>query len=174
MRRFIFSLVAMFGVSVAGAGGASNDIKIADNDTGGELVTTSGDIYIGLKSLAQSAQSDTGSITINQGANVSGKVATVSGAIQVDGAHVGGGIETARGDINIGANSQIDEGILVRALYTGVFFGTERRPRIVIGPHAQIRGTLKFKHDVDLFVSDTATIGDVDGAKVQKFSGAQP
>jgi hypothetical protein len=37
-----------------------------------------------------------------------------------------------------------------------------------------VQGTLQFKREVELYVSDSATIGTVDGATPQKFSGDQP
>jgi hypothetical protein len=52
--------------------------------------------------------------------------------------------------------------------------GTSRKPRIVIGPHATVQGTLSFKRDVELYVSDSATIGKVEGATATKFSGEHP
>jgi hypothetical protein len=54
------------------------------------------------------------------------------------------------------------------------FHMSSHKPRIVIGPHATVAGTLEFKREVDLYVSDSATIGKVEGASPQKFSGEQP
>jgi hypothetical protein len=44
----------------------------------------------------------------------------------------------------------------------------------VIGPHAVVQGTLEFRREVELYVSDSAQIGAVKGATAQKFSGANP
>jgi len=44
----------------------------------------------------------------------------------------------------------------------------------VIGPHAVVQGTLEFRRDVVLQVSDSAQIGPVKGATPVKFSGQQP
>ena len=96
-----------------------------------------------------------------------------NGGIQLDAAHVGGGIDTVNGDITIGANSRVEGGILVEENHSW-FASNSRKPRIVIGPHAVVQGTLKFKREVELWVSDSATIGAVDGASAQKFSGDRP
>ena len=45
---------------------------------------------------------------------------------------------------------------------------------VVIGPHAVVQGTLEFRREVELKVSDSAQIGPVKGATVEKFSGATP
>ena len=45
---------------------------------------------------------------------------------------------------------------------------------MVIGPGSVVQGTLNFEREVELYVSDTATIGAVEGAKVVRFSGERP
>jgi hypothetical protein len=44
----------------------------------------------------------------------------------------------------------------------------------VIGPHAVVQGTLEFRREVVLEVSDSAQIGTVKGATPVKFSGERP
>jgi predicted acyltransferase (DUF342 family) len=79
------------------------------------------------------------------------------------------------GDITIGANSRVEGGILVDKPNNGWFHsGSTRKPVIVIGPHAVVQGTLEFRREVVLKVSDSAQIGPVKGATVEKFSGATP
>ena len=87
---------------------------------------------------------------------------------------MGGGIETVSGDIDIGANSHVEGGILVDADHSWFHFGSSRDPRIVIGPHAVVQGALTFKREVTLYVSDSATVGKIDGAKAIRFSGDKP
>ncbi|MGH8136993.1 MAG: hypothetical protein ACREVV_02190 [Steroidobacteraceae bacterium] len=116
-----------------------------------------------------------GHIALDKQADVAGRLTNVNGSIQLDAAHVGGGIETTTGDIDIGANSRVEGGILVNKENEGWFsFGSPRIPRVVIGPGAVVKGTLKFLREVKLYVSDRATIGPVEGATAVKFSGAQP
>ena len=91
----------------------------------------------------------------------------------IEQAHVGGGIETSSGDITIGANSRVEGGVLVNEDHSWFHVSTHK-PHIVIGPHATVQGTLQFKREVELYVSDSATIGKVEGATPHKFSGDQP
>jgi hypothetical protein len=56
----------------------------------------------------------------------------------------------------------------------GFSWGRNKNPRIVIGPHAVVDGTLEFRRDVDLYVSDTAKVGTITGATASKFSGDHP
>jgi cytoskeletal protein CcmA (bactofilin family) len=118
-----------------------------------------------------------GHISLDEGADVLGRLTTVNGAIQLRAAHVGGGIETTTGEVNIGPNSRVEGGILVRedkSWFSWFSFGSPTIPRVVIGPGAVVKGTLRFEREVKLYVSDRATIGPVEGATVNKFSGEHP
>jgi cytoskeletal protein CcmA (bactofilin family) len=115
-----------------------------------------------------------GPISLDREADVSGRLTNVNGAIQLDAAHVGGGIETTAGDIDIGPSSRVEGGILVKEDNTWFSFFSPKIPRVVIGPGAVVKGTLKFQREVKLYVSDRATIGPVEGATVNKFTGEHP
>jgi len=150
-------------------------IDVGSNATLDSLETVNGGLRLGEKvKVAKTVETVNGSITLDNGADVAGKLSNVNGGIHLDNAHVGGGIDTVSGDIDIGANSRVEGGILVEADHSWFRVGSGRLPRVVIGPHATVQGKLTFKRDVELYVSDSATIGDVEGAKPVKFSGDKP
>ena len=150
-------------------------IDVGNDATLDSLETVNGGLRIGEKTkIARTVETVNGSITLAAGADVAGKLGNVNGGIHLDRAHVGGGIETVSGDIDVGANSRVEGGILVEADNSWFRVGSGRLPRIVIGPHATVQGALTFKRDVDLYVSDSATIGNVQGAKPIKFTGDKP
>ena len=76
--------------------------------------------------------------------------------------------------MDIGANSRIEGGITYNEDHSWFHTGTSRKPRVVIGPRATVQGTLSFKRDVELYISDSATVGKVEGATATKFSGDHP
>ena len=116
-----------------------------------------------------------GSIILDDHADVAGRVTTADGEIHLENAHVGGGIVTRRGDINVGSGSHVEKGIRVkRSFCLCINAGVFSNPRVVIGPGAVVQGPLIFERKVTLYVSDTATIGDVVGATSVRFSGASP
>jgi hypothetical protein len=94
--------------------------------------------------------------------------------MDIDAAHVGGGLKTVNGDIEVGPDSRIEGGILVEKPNLNWFNRNRRVPRIVIGPGAVVEGRLRFEHEVQLLVSDRAKIGAVEGAKAVTFSGDEP
>ncbi|MDE2085221.1 MAG: hypothetical protein KGI64_10200 [Xanthomonadaceae bacterium] len=153
----------------------NGSIHIGDNDTLESLDTVNGGIHIGTGTkIAKTVEAVNGSIALAAGADASGKVSNVNGSIALDAAHVGGGIETTSGDIDIGANSRVEGGVLVNADRSWFHFGVGHDPFIIIGPHAVVKGDLVFKRVVRLYVSDSATVGKIEGAKPIPFSGDKP
>jgi DUF4097 and DUF4098 domain-containing protein YvlB len=164
--------------------GANSHVRNASTVNGGveigggsqldSVETVNGGVSIGEKvKVAKTVETVNGSISLDSGADVAGKVSNVNGGIRLDTAHIGGGLETASGDINIGANSHIEGGIVVDEDRSWLKVGNHK-PRVVVGPHATVQGKMTFKREVDLFVSDSATVGAIEGATATKFSGDKP
>jgi hypothetical protein len=77
------------------------------------------------------------------------------------------------GSLEIGPDARVDGGIHV-GRDNSSDSGHRVTPRIVIGPGSVVKGTLKFERPVELYVSDRASIGPVEGATAIKFSGDHP
>lgn len=173
----------------------NGSIRLEDGVKVQNISTVNGGVTLGRRAEARSVENVNGSITLNEGAKVTrdvdsvnagitlekgadvgGKVDNVNGRIELNEAHVGGGISTVAGDIEIGANSRVENGIRVEKPHGdwGMHFGKKKVPRIVIGPNAVVQGSLVFEREVELYVSDRATIGPVQGATAVKFSGDHP
>ncbi len=162
------------GASAAKVSTVNGGIDLGDHVNVDSLDTVNGGLQLGAGAkVAKTITAVNGSVRLGKGADVSGRVSNVNGRYTLDAAHVGGGIETVSGDIEIGADSRVEGGIVVDKPH-GWSWGQSRNPRIVIGPRAVVTGTLEFRREVDLFVSDSAKIGTVTGAKAQKFSGDHP
>ena len=170
----------------------NGSITIEEGATVEDTNTVNGSIELGPRATASGANTVNGSITLGPGAKISGDIVTVNGAlklaegaevagsvtnvngeIKLDKAHVGGGINTVNANIEIGTDSRLEGGITLKATSgVSVSFGKDDIPRIVIGPGAKVEGLMKFERPVKLYVSDTATIGAVEGATATMFSGA--
>lgn len=162
------------GASVHKASTVNGSVELGDKAQASELGTVNGAVSMGSASrVSGEVNTVNGSIRLAQGADVGGKLGNVNGGIVLDNAHVAGGIETVGGDITVGANSHVEGGILVDKP-SGWFSSNSRTPVVVIGPHAVVQGTLEFRREVVLKVSDSAQIGPVKGATPVKFSGATP
>lgn len=181
------------GKTVGDLGTVNGSIRLGDDVQAGEVGTVNGSIDIGNNANVKSADTVNGRITIGshsrvsrdvetvngsvvleQASDVSGDVGNVNGDIRLQAAHVGGRIQSVSGDIEIGADSIVDGGILIEESNNWFNFGSNKPPRVVIGPRAVVKGTLEFEREVELLVSDSATIGAVKGATVVKFAGENP
>jgi hypothetical protein len=153
----------------------NGSIELGDKAQATAVETVNGEITLGRDArISHTVEATNGSIHLAQNADVSGRLSNVNGAIALDAAHVGGGIETVSGDINVGANSRVEGGILVNESHSFMHWGNDHLPHIVIGPHAVVQGTLEFHRQVMLQVSNSAQIGVVKGATPVAFSGAAP
>jgi len=162
------------GATVQEASAVNGSIELGDKAQAKELDTVNGAITMGNNSrVSGEVETVNGRIQLGQGADIGGKLENVNGSIVLDGAHIAGGIATVSGDITIGANSRVEGGIVVEKPHSW-FSSDSRKPVVIIGPHAVVQGTLDFRREVELKVSDTAQIGTVKGATPVKFSGATP
>jgi acyl-[acyl carrier protein]--UDP-N-acetylglucosamine O-acyltransferase len=162
------------GASLRKASTVNGSVDLGDKTQASEVSSVNGSITLGGTShVSGEVTAVNGALHLAPGADVGGKLGNVNGAIVLDAAHVAGGIDTVGGDVTVGANSRVEGGILVDKP-GGWFNWNSRVPVIIIGPHAVVQGTLEFRRDVVLKVSDSAQIGPVKGATPQKFSGAMP
>jgi len=170
----------------------NGSIHIDDNATVATATTVNGSIGLGAHATADSLKTVNGGVTLADGARVTEAVTTVNGAIKLSSgadvgghvrnvngsivltdAHVRGGLRTVAGNIDVVSGSRVEGGILVEKS-SGWFNMNPRKPRIVIGPGAVVQGELRFERDVQLYVSDTATVGPITGATPIRFSGDNP
>jgi hypothetical protein len=125
--------------------------------------TVNGSVSVGADAqVLESAETVNGRITLDKRAQVGGYLETVNGDLLLDEAQVDGQLRTVNGDITVGAASRVGGGILVeesKGWKSGRTSGCPSRDR----PGAVVDGTLRFEREVKLYVSNTATIGKVEG-----------
>lgn len=152
----------------------NGSVALESHATAAEVETVNGSVHLheGAQ-VSGGVQSVNGSLALAKGANVTGALTNVNGAIHVSAAHVGGDVQTVTGGIEIGPDAHVDGGVIVRKEHSNDM--DSRGPqRVVIGPGSVVKGTLRFERTVELYVSDRATIGPVEGATPIKFTGERP
>src|SRR3546814_6868992 len=100
---------------------------------------------------------------------------TCNGASGTVAAEVGDGIETVNGDITVGIDSHVRGGLKVHkqnSTWLPIQFGSNRKPRIVIGPNAVVEGDLVFEREVTLYVHSSARIGNVTDRKSTRLNSS--
>jgi cytoskeletal protein CcmA (bactofilin family) len=137
------------------------------------LTSVNGTVKVGTNAqVAGDATSVNGAMWLGRGSSVEGNVESVNGQLTLDATRVDGQLKTVNGDINVGARSYVRGGILVeKRAGSSLSNQNNHKPRITIGPEAVVEGTLEFEREVDLYISDTAKIGKIEGATPIRFSG---
>ena len=153
----------------------NGSVKLGDSASADQVNTVNGAITLNSNAkVSGDLKSVNGRVSLDKGAAVKGRLYNVNGEIELDAAHVGQGIETVNADLTVGANSQVEGGVLYKKPQGNNWRSENRNPKVVIGPHAVVKGDLTFERPVDLFVSDSASVGNVSGATAKKFSGSAP
>jgi hypothetical protein len=144
-------------------------INLGEGVKAASIDTVNGKLRLGERTQVQGkVESVNGSITLEKQADVVGKVENVNGRISLEAAHVGGGLRTVNGDIEIGADSRVEGGILVEKPHGSWFNWNHRTPKVTIGPNAVVQGPIKFEREVELHVSDSAKIGKIEGVQPEQ------
>lgn len=155
----------------------NGSIDIAANATLAQATTVNGGIHLDDNvQVEHDLGTVNGGIFVGRGGQVGGDITTVNGAIGLVDTDLAGGIVTVSGDITVGIGSHVHGGITVEEAgrsWLPINFGTQRVPRIVIGPEARVDGPLQFKRKVRLYVHDSARVGEISGASAIPYSGAR-
>ena len=186
------SIHAQSGQSYGDLDTVNGSIRIDAGATVGNVETVNGSISSEDKATLTGASTVNGSIKLGEQTKVSGEVSTVNGGVTVGklsklGADLNtvngkiliyqssitGRVSTVNGDITVGSSSHIHGGILVDKT-SGISWGKQKTPRILIGPNAIVMGELIFKRPVELLVHSTAKVGKVTGANVQTYTDKPP
>ncbi|MDQ3039883.1 MAG: hypothetical protein M3Q51_04700 [Pseudomonadota bacterium] len=166
------------GAQVQDANTVNGSIRADSDIQSRSLGTVNGSIHMGERArIDGSIETVNGGIFIDRGSKVSRGIETVNGAIGMVNTDLGDGIETVNGDITVGVGSRVKGGIHVEKPskgWSGFRKGSQKIPRIVIGPNSVVEGPLVFERDVKLYVHSSARIGSLRGATAVRFDGAAP
>ena len=152
-------------------------LQLGEGVRASNLSTVNGAVTLGKGTLVSGdIEAVNGAITVNKEAAVAGAVGNVNGRIELTGTEIGGNVTTVTGDV------QIDQSVLKSDLVIEKpsFWSrvSNRKPRVVIGPGSRIEGALVIEYEIELFVSDSAELGEVRGVMTlddaTRYSGDMP
>jgi len=169
------------GATIENATTVNGGVRISDNVRAHSLTTVNGSVTLGAGSIADGeVKAVNGRLSLERGATVTGDVSNVNGEIELSGATVGGDLTTVTGDIEL-ADQSVLRGDLVVEEPSGWSLnsdGKRRKPRIVIGPGSRVEGRIRLERKVELFISESAEVGGVEGEMslddAVRFSGDRP
>ncbi len=168
------------GATIEKASTVNGGVRVSDNVKCESLSTVNGSVKVGAGAEVDGGLSAVnGRIMIKKGSGVADDVTNVNGQIELTGARVDGNIETVNGDITLADESVVKGNIIVEKP-SGWSWGKSksRKPRIVIGPGSVVEGKIDLEREVELFISETAEVGSVEGVMdiddAVRFSGNRP
>ena len=178
MRTVNGSIRVARGATVRNVKTVNGTIRLAEGVETQDLNTVNGAILLGAQGLVDGDISAVnGSITIDEDARVTGDIGNVNGKIFLDHAEADGNVKTVSGDIRL-RQAVVKGDLLIEKPGIWSNSGKKRKPRIVVGPGSRVEGTIEIEHEVELFISDTAEVGDVKGVMsiddATRFSGEEP
>jgi len=168
------------GATIEKASTVNGAIRIARGVQSESLSTVNGSIKVADEvAVDGEVQAVNGRITIDTGSAVAGDLSNVNGEIELTGAEVGGTLSTVNGDVTLEDQSVVKGDLVVEENKSwGWGKSKSRQPRIVIGPGSRVEGTIVLKRKVKLFISESASVGGVEGemtmADAERFSGDRP
>lgn len=168
------------GAKIENASTVNGGVKVASNVEADNLSTVNGSVKVGKSgTIAGEIEAVNGRIVVEKGTTIADNVGNVNGQIDLSGAEVGGDVSTVSGDIDVVDGSVVKGDIIVEKP-SGWGWGKDknRKPRIVIGPGSTVEGVIELEREVELFISETASVGGVTGVMsiddAVSFSGDRP
>lgn len=163
---------------ISDAATVNGAIRVAEKVQSKNLTTVNGSIRVGAGATVEgSVEAVNGSIAIGKGSSVANDVGNINGQIELMGSQIGGAISTVSGDIELADGAVVKGNVIVRKP-SWWNWSKQRKPRIVIGPGSRVEGTIRLEREVDLYISDSAEVGGVEGEMTMddavRFSGERP
>jgi hypothetical protein len=165
------------GATIGDAETVNGGLRVAENVKSQNLSTVNGSIRVaGQVSVAGEISAVNGRIIVGGGSKVVNDVGNVNGEIELNGSEIGGDLSTVNGDIELADGAVIKGDLIVEK--PGGWNNNKREPRIVIGPGSRVEGKILLEREVELFISESAEVGGVEGVMSMddavRFSGKKP
>lgn len=165
---------------IENANTVNGNLTLGDNVTADSLETVNGGITVGEGgSLSGDIEAVNGGIGLGAGSTVAGNVGNVNGSMDFEGSEIGGNVSTVSGDVEL-SDAAVIKGDLIIEKPGFSWFGSknDKEPKIVIGPGSSVEGKIVLEREVELYISETAEVGGVEGVMslddAIRFSGNRP
>lgn len=162
------------GTQVLAISNVNGRITLADEvEVDGDISSVNGRIELGDNSrVSGGIESVNGRISAADGVSIGGTVSAVNGNIEMRGARAAG-LVTNNSDIRLETGTVIEGELRVRKSQ-GVSFNAGSPPKVIVGRNVRIEGPLTFERDVELYVHESASVGEITGAEAVRYSGETP
>lgn len=166
--------------TIKNAGTVNGSIQVGSNTSTEDLETVNGAIEIADNVKVNGEVSAVnGRIRVAANGSVARSLSNVNGQIELSGSRVAGDVSTVSGNVELSDGASIG-GDLVIEESRGFTRGNRdaRKPKVIIGPGSRVDGVIRAEREIDLYISDRAQVGGVEGklsmADAVRFSGNRP
>lgn len=168
------------GATIRKASTVNGSVVLGDSVKSRSLTTVNGTIRLGRDCEVDGhIEAVNGRISMEQGSSVADDIENVNGDFEIAGSVVAGDLTTVNGDVDLSDGAVLKGNLKVEKPSSwGWGNSTKRKPRIVIGPGSRVEGVIDLEREVDLYISESAEVGGVEGAmtlaEAVRFSGKKP
>ena len=152
--------------------GINGNITLAEGVHAGDLKAVNGDLVLGKDTLTDNLATVNGDIHAAGGAHIGGTVRDVNGDIALCGAQVDGNLSFYHGTVLLTDDTVVQGNVTAKK--PNATETSNHEPRLIVGPHTRVNGTITFERPGKLYVSDSAVIHGVTGVTAVKFPGVAP
>ncbi|NNF66328.1 MAG: hypothetical protein HKM98_02350 [Gammaproteobacteria bacterium] len=156
--------------TVANVKTVNGSIRLDNGASAGKLESVNGNVRLRADVRAAKIRLVNGTLDTESGTEIAGDITLVNGSTRLAGTRIKGQLTQMAGDVTITDGSILEGNLLIKKEKGAVFKGDE--PRIVVGPGSEVKGSIIAEREIKLLVHESATVGVVEGAEVQQFSGS--
>ncbi len=166
-------------VTLEDAKTVNGTIRIASGSSAEDVGSVNGAIRLGENvTVSGGVEVVNGKISLDSGTKVAADVSNVNGEISLTAAEIGGNLSTVNGDVSLHDGSTLHGDLIVEKPGGWGWSNNKRKPKVIIGPNSKVLGTIVLQRKVELYISNSAEVGDVSGemslADAERFSGNTP
>ncbi len=167
------------GASVRKASTVNGTVRLGDKVKSASLNTVNGTIQVGRDCEVDGhIEAVNGRIALAEGSTVLDSVENVNGDFEIIASTIGGDLSTVNGDVELMEGAVIKGNLIVEKPGGWGWGKSNRKPRVVIGPGSRVEGVIDLEREVQLYISETAEVGGVEGKMslddAIRFSGKKP
>jgi len=150
-------------------------IHIDSGSQVGEVRTTNGGIKIVNTVVNGDVRTTNGALTVSERSQIVGSVITTNGGIYLDQVNVGENVQFTNGKMVLDESEIVGDIIVNEGGSNGWFnWGNNKKPIVIVGRDTTVKGKIIAKRDIELYVHESAKVGEIEGAEAEVFSGDRP
>ncbi len=145
-------------------------IRLGSGAETGNLDSVNGSVRIKNGGKTGGIRLVNGTLLAAQGSRINGDAYLVNGSAELIGTRISGTLSGYSGGFMVTDASEVTGDVIIRKPKGS--FSDSDKPKVVIGQNSTVGGKIIAERAIELWVHESASIGGVEGAEIQVFSGS--